>query len=318
MTSFGAYAEYRRPIKEDLSITTGFRVDRIGSEADPGKANSSLYLAYHGTDQLSRVDAFPSGSIRLDYQVVDNVRFSFGAGSAVQVPEPSERYFALKRMGSDWVGNPGLLRSRNNGIDGTVALRYRGIFLDAGIFHNWVSDFVILYDQERLSMVPGVMNNQARSYMNSDARLFGGELNVGIPLEDRIFLSADLSYVRGTKDIHPEKGISSKNLAEIPPLRSRFGLRYDDGRFFCVVEGILSARQDFIDLDLDEEETPSWGILNLQAGIRHEMLSATVGISNLFNRYYYEHLSYQRDPFRSGVRVPEPGRHLFVNLAVDF
>lgn len=318
MISFGAYAEFRRPVTEDLSVTAGIRADRIESKADPGKANSSLYLAYHGTDQLSKVDAFPSGTVRLDYSALNNLKFSFGFGSAVQVPEPSERYFALKRMGSDWVGNPGLKRSRNNGIDGTVALQYRGIFLDAGIFHNWVSDFVVLYDQERISMFPGVMNNQARSYMNTNARLYGGEFNVGIPLENRVFVSADLSYVRGTKDIHPEKGISSENLAEIPPLRSRLGLRYDDGRFFGVVEGILSAKQDFVDLDLGEEDTPSWGIFNLQVGIRHDIISATVGIGNVFNQYYFEHLSYQRDPFRSGVRVPEPGRHLFVNLAVDF
>jgi len=28
-----------------------------------------------------------------------------------------------------------------------------------------------------------------------------------------------------------------------------------------------------------------------------------------------ESLSYQRDPFRSGVRVPEPGRSLFANAS---
>ena len=38
----------------------------------------------------------------------------------------------------------------------------------------------------------------------------------------------------------------------------------------------------------------------------------------LSRRYYVEHLSYWRDPFRSGVRVPEPGRNVFANLAVRF
>jgi iron complex outermembrane receptor protein len=36
----------------------------------------------------------------------------------------------------------------------------------------------------------------------------------------------------------------------------------------------------------------------------------------VFDARFVEHLSYQRDPFRSGVRVFEPGRNLFVN--VDF
>jgi iron complex outermembrane receptor protein len=43
-----------------------------------------------------------------------------------------------------------------------------------------------------------------------------------------------------------------------------------------------------------------------------------VGVENLFGRLYSEHLSYQRDPFRSGVRIPEPGRNVFVNLSYRY
>jgi iron complex outermembrane receptor protein len=31
-------------------------------------------------------------------------------------------------------------------------------------------------------------------------------------------------------------------------------------------------------------------------------------VQNLFDRTYVEHLSYQRDPFAAGFKVPEPGR----------
>jgi iron complex outermembrane receptor protein len=44
----------------------------------------------------------------------------------------------------------------------------------------------------------------------------------------------------------------------------------------------------------------------------------TAALDNLLGRDYYEHLSYQRDPFRSGVRVHEPGRNLYVNMAIGF
>jgi iron complex outermembrane receptor protein len=167
-------------------------------------------------------------------------------------------------------------------------------------------------------MMPGVMNTAARTYTNTDARLYGGELNMVVPLEDRLFVSGSLSYVRGVKNVLPEKGILSTNVAEIPPLSSRLGFRYDDGRFVGLIEGILSSRQESVDLDLQEEETPSWGIMNLQAGLRRGKLTASVGIGNVFNQKYYEHLSYQRDPFRSGVRVTEPGRNIFVNLGIGF
>jgi iron complex outermembrane receptor protein len=44
----------------------------------------------------------------------------------------------------------------------------------------------------------------------------------------------------------------------------------------------------------------------------------TAGVTNAFDRLYTDHLSYQRDPFRSGVRVPEPGRSLFANASFRF
>jgi len=41
-------------------------------------------------------------------------------------------------------------------------------------------------------------------------------------------------------------------------------------------------------------------------------------VHNIFDRFYYENLSYQRDPYRSGTRVYEPGRNLFVNVSYRF
>jgi iron complex outermembrane receptor protein len=42
------------------------------------------------------------------------------------------------------------------------------------------------------------------------------------------------------------------------------------------------------------------------------------GVTNLLDRMYVEHLSYQRDPFASGVKVPEPGRIVYANVQYTF
>jgi iron complex outermembrane receptor protein len=39
---------------------------------------------------------------------------------------------------------------------------------------------------------------------------------------------------------------------------------------------------------------------------------------NLLDRTYAPHLSYQRDPFRTGARVLDPGRSLYANASVRF
>ena len=81
---------------------------------------------------------------------------------------------------------------------------------------------------------------------------------------------------------------------------------------------MASASQNKVDRTLGEWTTPSYGVMNLTAGLRRGRLSATVGVANLFNRYYVEHLSFQRDPFRSGLRVAEPGRNVFTNVSWKF
>ena len=134
------------------------------------------------------------------------------------------------------------------------------------------------------------------------------------------FYSGDVAWVRGTRTLAPEVGVgvTEGDLAEIPPLRGRLTVRYDDGRLFGVVEGVFSGRQDHVDSSLDEETTAGWATANLSAGYRRGKLSFTVGVANLFDRLYTEHLSYQRDPFRSGVRATEPGRAVFLNMSARF
>jgi iron complex outermembrane receptor protein len=316
--NFGFFAEYDAVLTDRLSLSVGARLDRATSAADEELANTNLYYAYKGTRSTSATDTLPSGKVRLMVSLASGVKLTAGLGHVSQVPEPTERYFALKRMGADWVGYPELSPSRNTGIDVSFTFERPGYSIGVNGYANRVSDFVTLHDQSRLSMVPGVMNKKARSYTNVDAALQGAEVDGVVALTDHLFLSGDLSYVRGTKQAIPELNIYSENLAEIPPLHARLRLRFDNGVWFSIVEGLFSGAQDNVDTDLREEETPGYGVVNLSLGVRRGKLAFTLGIGNLFDKYYLEYLSYHRDPFRSGVRVPEPGRNIFVNAAFRF
>ena len=64
--------------------------------------------------------------------------------------------------------------------------------------------------------------------------------------------------------------------------------------------------------------TPGYALLNLKFGFTHGKISGSVTVDNLLNRYYYEHLSYYRDPFASGIKLPEPGRNFFGQMKVNF
>ena len=311
----GLFAERSFRLGDSVTLDAGLRWDRASASVDESKASTDLAWAYHGTRATGRTDSLPGGSLRARWRAADGLEVSLGAGTAARIPEPQERWFSLKRMGTDWVGNPGLDPSRNTALDLSASFRAGRLYVSASAFLNEVSDYVVVSDAKKVNVVPGVMNQAARTYENVDARLAGGEATAAVTLTDRLFFSGAVSYVRGTQDARPELGVLSKDLAEMPPLTGRTSLRWDDGRFWGEAEGVFAAAQSNVDTDVAEAATPGWGIANLRAGLAFGRLGLNVGVENVFGRLYSEHLSYQRDPFRSGVKVPEPGRNVFVNLS---
>jgi len=316
--TFGLYGTYDWSIANRLELVAGARIDTTRSAADSAKANTSLTYAYNSTQRTSARDTYPSASVSLTYRISTAVKITGNLGSMVRVPDARERYFGLRRMGSDWVGNPELEPSRNTGGDLTLSVRSGGLSLESSVYLNFVADFITVQNQKKVNAVAGVMNTAARSYQNVDARMFGTDLNLAYTITPRMSLSGGFSYVQGIQAPIPEKEIFSRNLAEIPPLWSKIGLRYDDGFLMAEVEGQFVAAQTRVNADLREEKTPGYGIANAKIGANFKGLALRLGLDNIFNNDYVQYLSFQRDPFRNGVRVKEPGTTLFLGLTYRF
>ena len=314
----GVFAEHARALGTRVSLDLGARVDRVTSTADRAKAGLALYTAYHATDTTARADVLPSGRAKLSWQAATGVTLAGSLGHTARVAEANERFFALRRMGTDWVGNPDLTPSRNTGLDVSLAVQRPRATVAANAYVNRIDDYVAVYMARRQVMVPGVMNATARSYVNVDARQRGLEASASLTVRRPLSLSGDVSYVRGTMTPRAALGVTSRNLAETPPLRARLRARLDDGRFFAELEGVASAAQTHVDASLGEQTTPAYGLANATAGFRRGRLALALGVANLFDTYFVEHLSFQRDPFRTGMRVAEPGRNLFANASWKF
>lgn len=316
--SIGVYSEYEKPLTDSLRLTVGGRYDAVSMDADAAKANTDLYFAYNSTESISATDHLPSGSAHFSYAAPFGITFSGGIGHTVRVPDARERYFALSRMGTDWVGNPSLEPSRNTGLDGTLMYRRNSLLLESDFFLDYVDNYVAVVRQVKTNSVSGVMNSNSRSYLNVDARMYGTEFLASYIVRKQVFLSGNLSYVRGTRDALLAEEASTVDLAEIPPLRISTALRYDTGKYSLEIESVLTGKQSHVDTSLDEEPTPGYGIINLRGSAHIKNLVVHAALNNLFDRAYFEHLSYQRDPFSSGTRVYEPGRNVYINLSFRY
>jgi iron complex outermembrane receptor protein len=159
------------------------------------------------------------------------------------------------------------------------------------------------------------MNAVARSYTNVNAFMRGLEASATVPLAPSLWLSGDVSLVRGTERGDPQFG---EDLPEMPPARVRLRLRYDRARWSGAAEMLAVARQHHVAPDLREIPTSAYAILTLRGDWRLRGATVMAALDNVFDAFYAEHLSYQRDPFRNGVRVYEPGRTFSLSVAYRF
>ncbi|MDY6934322.1 MAG: TonB-dependent receptor [Spirochaetota bacterium] len=304
ISNVGTFIEYTQPIRK-IALIIGARFNQTKSEAHNDR--TPLYTQYHENASREETDSYGDGNIQVTYKMTKRIELFSGLGHATRVPDPVERYFALEKpmTNPNWVGNPKLDNVKNREVDFGIKFIEDLFFCKAVVFYSDVKDYITIFN------ITGV-NKNAKSYRNIDATLYGGELSSTIYLPFHLDLQWGLSYSLGRDDTY------EKPLFETPPITSRIALRWEMDDYFTEIESLISDDQDRIDSDLNEEKTPGWSIFNIKIGMKYRMFNLFAGIQNIFDRQYYEHLSYQRDPFRTGIRVPEIGRNYYFFLAYSF
>lgn len=316
INNYGLFAEYNWPLASSLTLKGGARLDYTEVEANDLTETrlNSLYQPYFSADLDTETDfTEPSANLQLSWQATDALEIFSGIASASRTPDQQELYIGLQRgMNRNWIGNPSLKATRNNQID--LGAKWKGsrIFASASVFYSSLDDYIYITEAPDPDG-PGMGSLiRARTYENIDATIWGAEFGSQLALPYDLFVKGTLSYVRGENDD------TDQPLTEIPPLSGSVSLRYDNGSYFAEVTERFAAKQDRVDTSLNEEETAGWGVTDIKAGINWKRWALTGGINNLFDKFYFSHLSYQRDPFRSGVKVPEIGIFAYLNLSYRF
>lgn len=285
--NLGAFAGYELPLPENLTLKGGLRGDFtwVNVERDTGKAITSNDYAN------------ASGNLQLIWKPVAPLEITTGFGSGVRPPDAQELYINSARQ----QGNPYLKPVRNSEIDLGVKYSQERFFIKAAVFKSFLDDYITL-----------VRSGTTRSFSNIDAHIWGAELGSQIALPFDLFLKGSLTYTEG-KD-----KTNQRPLAEMPPFKGTLALRYDVDLWFLEAAANFANKQDRVDSVLNELPTAGWTTADLKAGLNYKALSLYGGINNLFDKFYHSHLSYQRDPFASGVKVPENGRNFYLTLAYKF
>jgi iron complex outermembrane receptor protein len=306
-------------------ITMGLRFDQTRIEANKNslddssrhmipmiqtQLNTAVSTYYSGKDSNDYNNV--SGNIYAKYNYTDATNIALGLGRSIRVPDAQELYF-ISIMGTNWSrqGNPDLKETINDEIDLSFETVFGNTALKTTVFYSKLTDYIYAYKQ-----------GMKLTFTNIDATMMGGDIKAESYLTDTITAQASLAYQRGKKD-DAITGQTDTDLAEVPPLKIRLAMAYDDMTNAGLVELINSANQT-IDSDNGEEKMDGYTVANLKASRKMTPnWTINAGIDNILDETYAVNNSYVgRGLISSNGTDPlvlnEPGRYVYAGMTYTF
>ena len=184
------------------------------------------------------------------------------------------------------------------------------------VFYSYMNDYISAYVDTTINkkFLPCNPPANAKRYVNIDkATQYGFELAGSYHFMEYWSLDANIYYT------HAQNHDVDQPLAEIPPLSSTISLNYKKQKFFGVMNTRLVAAQNRVSEQFDETPSPSFGVLDFKFGyILWKYLEIDLGVNNVFNANYYEHLSRPYKNMDEPSEFYEPGRNFLFTLRAKF
>ncbi|MGB0892763.1 MAG: TonB-dependent copper receptor [Parashewanella sp.] len=302
----------KKAFQDNLKYNTFGVFAEADYSLDTGKLLSGIRLDHWQTELLvaqkgTRKDDLVSGFIRYELSKSVNQYYA-GVGYSQRIPD----YWEMMKM------KPGTkLKSFDLAPEKTSQLDIGWIYDDginfsSSLYFGKVKDYIL------------IDTTKGWNARNIDATIWGGELGLTIPLMEHLSTQVIMSYSYGNNDT------DSKPLGQVSPLESKISLDYakDDWSFGLLWR--LVAPQNRVAVGTgniagrDLGKSHGFGTLAMFAGWKPtEQFSVNLGIENVLNKTYAEHISRPA----SGNDVPdsvplfqvnEPGRNLWLKANYTF
>ncbi len=316
--NYGAFGELTWFAAERDRLIGGLRLDRA-SVKDYRQTLKSGHMGHamaNPTANDTRADTLPSGFVRYEHDLADSPTTLYaGLGHAERFPDYWE-LFSPKRGPNGSVNAFDKIKpEKTTQLD--FGLQYNGDKLQA-----WASGYVgVVQDFILFSYREGMMGSSTQA-TNVDARIMGGELGASYQLTGNWKTDASLAYAWG------KNSSDDRALPQTPPLEARFGLTYEEGDWSAGSLWRVVAPQNRIARDQgnvvgkDFDKSAGFGVFSLNGAYRvTRNVKLSVGVDNLFDKDYTEHLNKAGDAgfgFSANETVPEPGRTFWTKVDFSF
>jgi len=320
----GVYAEWQAAWSEKWMTLVGVRSDTVWSDA----ANVEQFFAPSRTDALA-FNAQDHDFTEPDFDAMACLRFTpndwsnyeLGFARKNRAPSLLERYLwtplsasAGQADGRTYLGTLDLDSEVSHQVSASARWFGRRWEMRLTPFYNHVIDYI----QGTPISRPDSAGKPVLQFQNvSEVELYGAEGAVQVALATNLIFRTSASYVRG------QNLEDDDNLYRIAPFHGDVQLEYRLGGWQSRLELEWAARQDETSAYNDESETPGYALVHLETGYRfNRHFLVLVGVENIFDEYYADHLGginrVTGSDVTVGGRIPGAGRFVYVSANVSF
>ncbi|WP_425075917.1 TonB-dependent receptor plug domain-containing protein [Psychroserpens sp. S379A] len=290
--------------KEQLSASVrfGYQNNRIAEEV----GLESLRIFYPEIEDSK--NRFLT-SIATDYTYkTTNYDLTFGLGYGERAPSVSEGYgfFLFNSFDNyDYIGNPTLDNEKAIEINTKANYHNNQFHIGVEASYFYISDYIIGDIDETLNAMT-IGANGVRIYEAlSNASIFDVFLNSSYQLSKSFSVNGTIGYNYG-------RGSNDENLPLISPFSYLAEVNYKAKRFNAAIQLEGNGNQSNYSSFYGEDETPAYGILNLNFGnvfyTKGTKFVLKYGIENILDAEY--------STFADWNNIPRQGRNFYVNMSV--
>lgn len=296
-------------VMPDFTIHLGARAEYAGSSIYSAEGEKILSgIAREPLDKNTLLYTFHINPV---YALKKNWLIHLNLARGMREASLQELYgfYLFNRVDAyDYLGNAGLKKETSWNLSMGTHVEAGRIKFDAQAFTYFIRDYITGLPRRDFS----VMTIGARGVKQYDnlpsARISGLEAGAEVVVFKKLSFASSNTWNYG-------QDAAGRALPWIAPFKSVNNICFAANGYQLNATGILAAAQNRVSTEFyGETSTPGYGIINLKADkdfrLGRDLLSVSLGVNNLFDSRYYEHLSV--------FKIPQPGRNFTAHLVWKF
>ena len=287
----GVFVQHSMVISNKLTLMTNGRIDyTIDRQQNKLAQQQFSVLNYNLPSSFRNLTKAINATAK--YQFPEPLTTSLTVGWSERMPTNTERFgFYLYNAydGYDYIGNPYLKTEKSFFSELKLSYTTSNLQLNFSQSASRLTDYILGKTNTTLQQL-NFYANGIRIYTN-----YPGALLLSTNLQLLYQPTRSISFFALTK-FTSGKLDSGDPLPLIPPLNNVVAIRYQKTNWAVQAENETSLSQNSINSNYGETRTPAFSVFNLktnhQFDLKKTKLEVALGVNNLLNNVYYEHLDW--------------------------